>query len=124
MKYNKQKFDSSVSYYEKLLKGHIEDKLLFVMCDLSRENAFFSLAPLSRAVHALGGDMHVMVSSKESENYLLIKRAWHVYEDMNKGLKTEKTKALKTFITAVDRRTKTKVFRNIFKKPEILLYLA
>ena len=122
MKYSTKKFDSDVKYYEDSLKDKLEKKLLFVVCDLTNKKAFFSIAPLSRAVHNLDGEIHVLVKHKESENFLVLKRVWHIYDDMVKGLKTKKTKALKEFIGEVDTRTKTKIFKNIFKKPELLLY--
>jgi hypothetical protein len=122
MKYNKKEFDGAVEYYEKQLKGKVENKLLFLVSDLNDKKAFFSIAPLSRAVHNLDGEIHVIVKHKESENFLVLKRIWHIYEDMNKGLKTNKTKALKDFINEVNKRTKTKVFKEIFKKPELIIY--
>ncbi len=121
MKYSDNTFNSAVKYYEEKLKK-IENKLLFAVCDLNSKKAFFSIAPLSRAVHNLNGEMHVLVKQKESENFLVLKRVWHIFNDLNKGLKTEKTKALKNFIKEVDKRTKTKVFKDVFKKPELILY--
>ncbi|MCK4521486.1 MAG: hypothetical protein KAU20_02850 [Nanoarchaeota archaeon] len=122
MKYSDRKFDSAVDNYEKKLKGKIEGKLVFIVCDLKNKKAFFSLAPLSRAVHNLDGEMHVIVGDGKSQNYLILKKVWHVYGDLIKKLKTDKTKALRDFINSVNRRTNSKVFKNIFKKPEIILY--
>jgi len=122
MKYNKWKFNSAVKYYEKLLENKVENKLLFLVCDITNTDAFFSIAPLSRAVHNLDGEMHVLVKHKESENYLVLKRVWHIYNDMKKGFKTKKTNTLKDFINVVNKNTKTKVFEEIFKKPELVLY--
>tara|TARA_Y100000310_G_scaffold345085_1_gene461697 strand:+ start:1370 stop:3157 length:1788 start_codon:yes stop_codon:yes gene_type:complete len=122
MKYNDIKFDNAVKYYESRLKGKVEDKLVFLVSDINNKKAFFSIAPLSRAIHELGGDLHVIVKNKESENFQVLRRVWHIFEDMNKGLKTKKTDALRGFINEVNKRTKTKVFKNIFKKPEIMLY--
>ncbi|TKJ17417.1 hypothetical protein CEE44_02680 [Candidatus Woesearchaeota archaeon B3_Woes] len=122
MKYSSKKFESDVKYYENSLRGKVNNKLLFLVCDLTNKKAFFSIAPLSRAVHNLDGELHVLVKHKESENFLVLKKVWNIYHDMRKGLETEKTKALKSFINEVNKRTKTKVFKNIFKKPELLLY--
>ena len=122
MKYSSKKFESDVKYYENSLKSKVNNKLLFLVCDLTNKKAFFSIAPLSRAVHNLNGEIHVLVKHKESENFLVLKKVWHIYHDMTEGLKTDKTKALRNFISEVNKRTKTKVFKNIFKKPELLLY--
>ena len=122
MKYSRFKFNKAVRYYENQLKGKIEDKLLFLVSNLSNKEAFFSIAPLTRAIHNLQGEIHILIKEEKSENFLVLKRIWHIYEDMNKGLETKKTKALKEFIGEVNKRTKTEVFKNIFKKPEFILY--
>jgi len=122
MKYNDKAFYAAVTFYMQKLKGKVENKLVFAIANIEDENAFFSIAPLSMAVHELGGDIHVTIKEKEEfVNYKILKRAWYTYEDHLKGLKTEKTNALLAFINAVDKRTKTKVFRDMFKKPEIIL---
>ena len=43
MKYNQKAFDKGVEYYEKQLKGKVEDKLLFLVSDLNDKKAFFSI---------------------------------------------------------------------------------
>jgi len=59
MKYDEKKFNSSVEGYKKIL-GNVEAKSFLVVFDISNKKAFFSLAPLSRAIHELGADMNVM----------------------------------------------------------------
>ncbi len=121
MKYNKRKFNSNVNYYEKQLKGKIENKILFVVCELKNEKSFYSLAPLSRAAHNLDADMHVVVKDGKSQNLEILKNTWQAYDDLIKGLNTKKTKALDSFIKEVNKRTKTKAFKDIFKKPEFFI---
>jgi len=122
MKYDEKKFNDAVSYYQNLLKGKIEKKLLFLVCDFNNKEAFFSIAPLSRAVHELDGEMHVLIRNKDSKNYKILRNVWQLYEDLSKNIKNNRTKVLKEFIDIVEKRSKSKNFRNVFKKPELFLY--
>jgi hypothetical protein len=121
MKYDKKKFDDSVAYYQKRFKGKVENKLMMVLLDLNNKNAFFSIAPLSMAVHELNGEMHVIVKNSEPKNFLIMKKAWGVYEDLVGGVNSKEARALRDFIGCVDKRTKKNEFRNIFRKPDLFL---
>ena len=121
MKYNEKTFNKEVDYYIGKLKGKVKGKTFFVIIDITHQKAFFSIAPLSRAAHELGADLHVVVIDGKSENLEVIKDVWYVYDDLKKGLMTKKVKALKSFITAVNKRTKTKDFEEIFKRPDFIL---
>jgi len=122
MKYNIQIFNSEVDYYTKKLKDKVKDKVVFVILDLKQTNAFYSIAPLSRAVHNLEGDMHVMVIDDNSTNLEILKDIWYAYDDWTKKkLKTKKVDALKAFINSVNKRTKTETFKDIFKGPDLIL---
>jgi hypothetical protein len=122
MKYNERAFHNAVAYYRERLKGKVEGKTVFIYSELKNKEAFYSIAPLSRAVHELGGDMHAIVEENEFSNISILNEVWHVYYDLQRKLKTKKVQALSGFIKAVDKRTNTKVFRELFKKPEIVLH--
>ncbi len=122
MKYDEKKFKKEVLEYISFLKGKAEKKILFVELGLGDKRAFFSLAPLSKAVHELGGEMHVVVKDKENSMINVLKKVWKTYDDLKSGLKNTKVAALKCFIDSVVRRTKFKKFDKIFEKPEIMLY--
>jgi len=121
MKYNENAFNKAVQYYTGRLKGKIKEKLVFVIIDLKYKKAFYSLAPLSRAVHNLKGEVHCFVKDGKSEDLEVLKDVWYCYRDYKKKLKTKKVKALKDFIRAVNKKTNKRVFKGIFKKPEIIL---
>ena len=121
MKYSLKTFNREVEEYSKILKGNVKDKVVFVIVDLKYKKAFYSLAPLSRAVHNLEGEMYVVVKEGENENLNILKRVWKVYNEKKKKLKTLKVDALKGFIGSVVKRTKNKSFEEIFKEPEIVL---
>jgi len=122
MKYNEKAFHRAVAYYKEKLKDKVEEKTVFVLSDLKNKEAFYSIAPLSRAVHELDGDMHVIVEDKGFSNAHILRELWHIYYDLQRKLKTKKVKALSNFIKSVDKRTNTKVFKELFKKPEIVLH--
>jgi len=117
MKYSKKDFESGVKYYSTKLKGKIKGKLLFVTVDLLHKNAFLSIAPLSKAVHSLGGEMHVVVISGKSTNLTVLKEVWNAFENKN----TKKGIELQQFIKFVDKKTSKKVFGSIFRRPEFEL---
>jgi len=121
MKYRLKTFNKEVEEYSKILKGKVEDKVVFVVLDLKYKEAFYSLAPLSRTVHSLGGEMHVIVKEGESENLKILKKIWRVYNDKKKKLKSLKISALNSFIRSVVKRTGNKSFEEIFQNPEITL---
>ncbi|MBL7054288.1 hypothetical protein ISS05_00855 [Candidatus Woesearchaeota archaeon] len=121
MKYKLKTFNREVEEYSKILKTKVKGKIIFVVVDLMHKKAFYSLAPLSRAVHDLGGEMHAVVKEGRSENLQILKNVWRAYNDKKKKLKTLKTKALTGFINSVVKRTKNKNFEDIFKEPEIFL---
>lgn len=121
MKYSLKTFNKEVEEYSKILKGKVEDKVVFVVIDLKFKKAFYSLAPLSRAVHNLSGEMHAIVKEGESENLNILRRVWRVYNERKKKLKTLKVDALNGFMRSVVKRTKNESFEEIFKEPEIVL---
>lgn len=121
MKYNEKAFNKEVKEYMQRLKGKVKDKVTFIIADVHHKDAFYSLAPLSRAVHNLGGDMHVIVIDKKSDSFEVLKKVWRVYREHKKRLKTKKVNAMLDFIKEVDKRTNKNVFEEIFKEPDIFL---
>lgn len=121
MKYNDKTFYKEVNEYTKRLKGKVENKVTFVIINIKNKKAFYSLAPLSRAVHELNGDLHVVVKEGKSSTLEVLKDVWYVYHDLTRKLKTKKTEALLNFIKSVNKKTGTKTFKEIFKKPDLVL---
>ncbi len=118
MKYDMKKFNSAVSYYKRKL-GKISNKTIQVTFDLDDADAYYSIAPLSRAVHDLGGDLIASGFKDRSPMLDALSNTWNLYEDMKKGAKDENTRALKDFITAAEK--KAKGFSKIFKRPEMIV---
>ena len=119
MKYNEKSFNSAVEDYKNLV-GNVKSKDFFIRFDLDNKNAFYSLAPLSRALHDLGADVSCIGINKTSESLEAVKDVWNIFEELEKGIKNEKTDALKEFIDEVDKKAKGE-FRKLFKKPDVML---
>ena len=117
MKYNESEFNSAVEDYKK-----IKDKgnNFFIIFDISNKDAFYSIAPLSRALHELGFDVSCAGINKKSEGLEALKDVWRTFEDYEKGVKNEKTKALIEFIEEVDKKANGK-FKKLFKKPDFIV---
>jgi len=114
MKYDLTEFNSAVSAYKKLL-GNVNGKdFLFVM-DAGSQVAFYSIAPLSRAVHELGADMSIICSNRKLESFDAIKGVWAAFESGSGDIH----KSLTDFISEVDKKCNGE-FKNIFNKPDFI----
>ena len=114
MKYDSQKFNNAVSYYTGYLKGKAENRVTFVVIEFENKEAFFSIAPLARAVHNLKGDLHVVVKDKKSPFLDILKEAWQAYAEYKEGLKTKKAKAVTTNILTTFKTEKISEFNPIY----------
>jgi hypothetical protein len=119
MKYDQSAFNSAVSDYKKLIGG-AKGKNFFITFDTGNKAAFYSIAPLSRALHELGADLACVGISKNSEGIMALKDVWGAFDDLEKGKINESTGALKEFIGEVDKKAKGE-FKKIFKNPEFIL---
>ena len=118
MKYDEKKFDSAVEEYKKIL-GDVKAKSCLIIFDVGNKKAFFSIAPLSRAIHELGADINAMGIDKESESLDALYDIWEVFKQ-DKENPDEKTKALIDFIEEVEKRARGK-FTGLFEGPDYIL---
>lgn len=119
MKYDEKKFNSSVEGYKKILEN-VKSRSFLVVFDISNKKAFFSIAPLSRAIHELNGDMHVVGIDKKSESLEALYDVWKVFKKDKDEKFDSKTNALMEFIEEVDKREKGK-FIGLFEGPDYIL---
>lgn len=119
MKYNEKAFNSAVRDYKIKIKN-AKGKDFLIIFDISNKQAFYSIAPLSRALHELGNDVSCIGINKKSGGLDALKDVWEVFNDLEKGIKNEKSKALAGFIEEVDKKAKGE-FRKIFKKPNFIV---
>jgi len=115
MKYNVREFNAAVSYYRIGIKRlGLKKASLLVELPLGNEKAFYSIAPLSRAVHELGLEMNLFVVDGKSEMLSALKRTWQAFAEKE----GRKKQALDEFIASVEKKTKSRAFRKLFKQPE------
>src|SRR3989344_3702222 len=119
MKYGEKEFNSAVQHYKKLAK-RAKGSSFFIIFDISNKEAFYSIAPLSRALHDSGADVNCLGINKKSEGLVALKDVWSIFNDLENGINNDKTIALKDFIEEVDKKAKGE-FKKIFKKPEFIL---
>jgi len=119
MKYDEDRFNSSVKDYKKFI-GNAKNKGFLIIFDIKNKNAFYSIAPLSMALHESGADVSCIGINTKSEGLDALKDVWKTFEDLGKGIKDKKTKALLDFINEVDKKAKGE-FKKIFKKPEFII---
>ena len=118
MKYNEKAFNSAVSGYKNLIKSKNKD--FFIVFDIGNKKAFYSIAPLSRALHELGNDVACVGINKKSESLDAMKEIWAAYDELENRTKNEKTAALESFIAEVDKKAKGE-FRKMLRKPDFFL---
>jgi hypothetical protein len=119
MKYDLKEFNNAVQYYQSQLKN-FKKKDIFVVFEAKNDKAFFSLAPLSRALHNLDCEMNVRGLDGPSKSLDAINDVWDVFDDLNNGVKNSKTAALNDFINEADKKAKGE-FRKIFKRPDAFI---
>ncbi len=119
MKYNEKLFNSAVEDYKSKIKD-AKGKDFFIIFDIKNKNAFYSIAPLSRALHELGADVSCMGINGKSDPLNAIKDVWDISEEYEKKAANDKSNALKEFIDEVDKKA-SGAFKPIFKKPDFIL---
>ena len=118
-KYDLKKLESATNNYKKQLKN-IKGKTFLIISDIENVEAYYSLAPLSKAIHELDGDMNVQIVNKNTESIKILENIWKSYDDLKKGIKNKKTLALDEFISILNKKTQNKT-NKIFSPPEFRL---
>ncbi|MBI2661687.1 hypothetical protein HYX09_05495 [Candidatus Woesearchaeota archaeon] len=119
MKYPVHEFNDAAAKYMKLL-GSLKGKDILVILDIDDADAFYSIAPLSMAVHEQQGDMCVLCFSKKSEAFDAMNEVWDLNDSLKEGLSDAKTEALRAFMEAAEKKCSGK-FAGIFRRPDMVL---
>jgi hypothetical protein len=119
MKYDLKAFNNAVGYYQGQLKN-LKKKNVFIVFEARNDKAFFSIAPLSRALHNLDCEFNVRGIDGPSKSLDALNDVWDVFDDLNSGVKNKKTIALNDFINEADKKAKGEI-RKIFKRPDIFI---
>lgn len=119
MKYNEKEFFGAVERYRKLI-GNAKGRDFLAVFGIEDRDAFYSIAPLSMAVHENGGDMSAISFRGKSDSFDALSDVWETNERMKKGIKDGKTGALRKFIDEAEKKCGGK-FAKIFSKPDCLL---
>src|SRR3989338_2844515 len=118
-RYNLKELEAASLRYKRAL-GNIKGKTAFIVLDIRQKDAFYSLAPLSKAMAELGCDLNVQAINKKSESINALADVWKCYKDLSGGVKNARTKALKDFLYAADKKCKGKL-NGLFREPEVRL---
>ena len=119
MKYSEKAFNSGVEDYKKQIKN-AKGRDFFIVFDIMNKEAFYSIAPLSRALHELGADVSCAGLYKNSEWHEALHSVWDTFRELKSGLDNQNTKALKDFIAEVDKKSNGD-FEKIFERPDFFL---
>ncbi|MBI4143345.1 hypothetical protein HY487_00510, partial [Candidatus Woesearchaeota archaeon] len=119
MKYDGKAFNSAVGKYKKIIKS-AKGKNFLIVFGISDKHAFYSIAPLSMALHELGADVSCTAINKKAEGLDALKDVWKTFEACEKRIKNESTKALVDFIEEVDKKANGN-FKKLFKSPDFVI---
>ncbi len=119
MKYNEKAFNEAVKYYKKSFGKKARGKTVLIVLEPANEKGFYSIAPLSRALHDLKADVNVKIGNS---NTRLLERIWKTNNELLQGKKTKAANALKEFIREAEKKIKKGEFEKIFLEPEIRIY--
>ncbi|MDO8480536.1 MAG: hypothetical protein Q7S65_01830, partial [Nanoarchaeota archaeon] len=111
MRHDHLRFRKAVERYKKALKG-VKGSCLIVLEPL--KEAFYSVAPLSLALHERGCDVRVELKSR---NLAEVKKLWTLHFAMRSGVVNGKTAALKAFLSLADKKCEGKL-APLFTSPD------
>ena len=118
-RYDINKLQLAVEKYKKILKN-IKGKTALVVLNVNQKDAYYSLAPLSKAIDELNADINVQVIQGKSSNLDVLKDVWTCFDMLKSGVKNESTRALNEFLNVADKKCEGKL-KGIFSGPEIFL---
>ncbi|MBI2651857.1 hypothetical protein HYX00_00185 [Candidatus Woesearchaeota archaeon] len=121
MKYNEDTFNSAVEDYKNIIKKKFsKGENFFIVFDINNKEAFYSMAPLSRALHELEADISCIGINNKSDALDALKDVWKIFEEYKNRVKNDKTNALIGFINEVDKKANGE-FEKIFAGPDVFL---
>ena len=100
-RYDRKKFFEAVEYYSDFFKD-IKNKNILMLFDAQNRNAFYSIAPLSMALQ--NSRVNAIGLGKNREAVGALFDVWDTFEDLQGGIATKKTSALKKFISLVAKK--------------------
>lgn len=116
---DEKKFSQSVDYYRKNI-GKVKGKTIFVAMGLDDVKAHYSLAPLSRAIHEEGGDIHIMAFDGHSPLMESMLKVWKIHRDYKNKKSSSAVKAFREFVQFSGRKAGENI-ENIFSAPDYIL---
>ncbi len=118
MRYDRKTFEVCVEYYRQAASSWAKKSIL-VLFENTDKKAFYSIAPLSRALHELKCDVCSIGYGQKKESLEALFDVWNAYNALKKGVVSSKSAALKAFID--ETKKKLPEFEGIFEKPDIIL---
>ncbi len=116
-KYDMRAFDSAVASYKDTF-AKWKNKSVLILFSSQDKPAFYSLAPLSRALHELKCSVYAIGTGKEREGLDAVFDVWKCYVDLKEGIKNTKTAALEGFISELKKKIKN--CSELFENPLVL----
>src|SRR3989344_4669152 len=97
MRYDEKEFWNAVEGYKKAIDD-VKGKSFMIIFDINNEKAFYSIAPLSRAIHERGGDINAVGINKKSDALDALNEVYETYQTLKEGKTNKKTEVLIEFI--------------------------
>ncbi|MEM4663011.1 MAG: hypothetical protein QXM75_03235 [Candidatus Diapherotrites archaeon] len=117
--HNIKLFNQTVKRYKGALKG-LKGNVLIFGSRVNRES-FFSIAPLSKALHEKGLDVHARICYHGKDRNLdIMKMLWNIHENNN----SRKNTLLNEFISFVEKKKNGRGFSRIFRRPTFVIEMS
>lgn len=121
MKYKKQLFDYAVKDYKRILAEYSYKSFILIF-DSSDDKAFFSIAPLSQALHELHSDLYVISKDKDkSIEFDILQKIWSVSKNIINNKRDKDTKLLSNFINVIIKKSGQDKFKKLFRVPDLII---
>ncbi|MCX6802690.1 MAG: hypothetical protein NT067_06290 [Candidatus Diapherotrites archaeon] len=120
MKYKLADYAKAAAEYRNALK-FLAKKTILVEFPYSNKKAYYSLAPLSNALHELGADLSVTLHEGKSQNLEILCNFWNAFRDMEEGIKTPEAAALGAFIAEAEKKAGKGKIRENMRPPDALI---
>ena len=117
MRDDREAFDAAVGYYTQALQAFAKKDTLITFSNEDKR-AFFSLAPLSLALHNLNCEVSAAGYGKEKDGLHALFDVWNCFKDLKQGIRNGKTGALQAFIT--EAKKKLPDVERLFEQPAFI----
>ncbi|MEM0360640.1 MAG: hypothetical protein QXK06_04880 [Candidatus Diapherotrites archaeon] len=120
MKYDLKYYATATAKYRQCLQS-LSKKTVLIEFNWNNKKAYYSLAPLTQALHELNADLNVSLHEGKSKNLEILCNAWKAFLDLEKGVKSPASSALEAFILEAEKKAGKGKIKKALSPPEAVI---